>query len=357
MSRIVGQITRMLRPPRAITRREVLAHGLAAAAAVSAGCRPGGSGGPRLRIMLNGGIYEELARRLVVEPFERETGVAVDVVPGSAAEILTRVRAERASPTVDLVVIDRLVVGDTLDAGLFERIDPGNVPNLAQLAPEALDPQGFGPVVHAHNLALGYNTSRLTVEPPRSWADLWDARFRGLVVPAIVELTPGLLFLLQANTLHGGSYDNLDPGFAAMQQLRPNLRRFYRSIGEVRPILGSENAIVAVSTNVIQGEIARGGAVGVAFPEEGCLASPAVAQVVKGTRMKALAERFIDFYLRAEAQTGWATSYFVTVFNRQAAVPASVRAQIGEKVVLFDADRVSRGRQAWIDRWAREVRG
>jgi putative spermidine/putrescine transport system substrate-binding protein len=342
---------------RRVNRRTFVAQGLTAAAALAAGCQSRGSGADRLRVMLNGGLYEELARRLVVEPFERETGTAVDLVPGSAAEILTRLRAERASPTVDLVVVDRLIVGATLDAGLFGRIDPANVPNLAHLAPEALDPQGFGPVVHAHNLALGYNAARLTVEPPRSWADLWDARFRGLVIPAIVELTPGLLFLLQANALNGGSYDNLDPGFEAMQRLRPNLRRFYRSIGEVRPILGNENAIVAVSTNVIQGEIARGAAVGVAFPEEGCLLSPAVAQVVRGTRVKALAERFIDFYLRPEAQTGWATSYYVTVFNRHATVPAAVRAQIGEKTVLFDADRVSRGREGWIDRWAREVRG
>ena len=44
--------------------------------------------------MLNGGIYEELARRLVVQPFERETGISVDVVPGSAAEIVTRTSNE-----------------------------------------------------------------------------------------------------------------------------------------------------------------------------------------------------------------------------------------------------------------------
>jgi hypothetical protein len=40
----------------------------------------------RLRVMMNGGIYEEHARRLVVGPFERDTGASVEVVPrlGSA---------------------------------------------------------------------------------------------------------------------------------------------------------------------------------------------------------------------------------------------------------------------------------
>ena len=307
--------------------------------------------------MLNGGVYEELARRLVVQPFERDTGIAVDVVPGSAAEIITRLRAERASPTVDVAIVDRLVVGAHLDESLFETIDPANVPNLKNLSPDAIDPAGYGPVVHCHNLALGYNKTRLQIAPPGSWAELWDARFAGRVVPAVIELTPGLLFLLQANALHGGSYDNVDPGFDAMRRLRPNLRRFYRSIGEVRPMLNHEDVVVAVSTNILQGEIDRGNPIGVVLPEEGCLASPAVAQVVKGTGVKATAERFIDYYLRPDVQSGWAREYFVSVFNQKADVPPNLRARIGERIVFFDADQVSRGREAWIERWTREVRG
>src|SRR5262245_34767140 len=339
-----------------MTRRRFLEQGVAAAAALAAGCgsREAGS---QLRVMLNGGIYEELARRLVVQPFERDTGIAVDIVPGSAAEMIARLRAERAAPTIDVAIVDRLVIGANLDETLFEKIAPANIPNMQSLAPEAIDPSGYGPIVHCHNLAIGYNTTKLTVEPPRSWADLWDGRFAQLVVPGVIELTPGLLFLLQANVLNGGTYDNIDPAFDAMRRLRPNLRRFYRSIGEVRPLLNSENAVVAISTNIIQGEIERGNPIAAVLPQEGCLASPAVAQVVKGTRVKATAERFIDYYLRPEAQSGWAREYFVSVFNQKADVPATLKSRIGERIVFFDADKVSRGRAAWIERWQREVRG
>ena len=59
----------------------------------------------------------------------------------------------------------------------------------------------------------------------------------------------------------------------------------------------------------------------------------------------------LDFYSES------AREYFVSVFNRKADVPAELRARIGEKIVFFDADRVSRGREAWIERWTREVRG
>jgi ABC-type Fe3+ transport system substrate-binding protein len=307
--------------------------------------------------MLNGGIYEELARRLVIDPFEKETGARVDVVPASAAQIITRLVAERAAPSVDVVVVDQLVMGKAIDEGVFERLEPGNLPNMRDLAPEAIDARGFGPVVHSHNLVLGFNTKLLSIDPPKAWADLWDARFKGLVVPGAIGLTPGLLFLLQANALNGGTYENVDPGFAALARLRPNVRKYFQSIGEVRPLVSQDNVIVAISSNMLQVEIAQGSPVGMVFPEEGCLASPAVAQVVRGTRAKELAERFINRYLDPPVQLAWAREYNVSVFNGKAAVPDEVRARIANKVVFFDANEVSRRREAWVDRWMREVRG
>lgn len=339
-----------------ITRRRfLLAAGAAAAAAC--GSPPSTPESARLRVMLNGGIYEELARRLVIEPFERETGTRVDVIPASAAQIVTRLMAERAAPTVDVVIVDQLVMGPAIEEGIFETIDRANVPNLADLEPAALDARGFGPIVHSHNLVLGYNTRLLTVAPPTSWADLWDARFKGLVVPGAIELTPGLLFLLQANALNGGTYANVDPGFDALKRLAPNVRKYFHTIGEVRPLVAKDNVVVAISSNMLQVEIAQGSPVAMVFPAEGCLASPAVAQVVKGTRVKALAERFIDYYLRPGAQLGWARDYNVSVFNTKAAVPDAIRARIADRVVFFDAAEVARRRGAWVDRWMRDIRG
>lgn len=307
--------------------------------------------------MLNGGIYEELARRLVIEPFERATRATVEVVPASAAQIVTRLIAERAAPTVDVVVIDQLVMGKAIDSGVFETINAANIPSLKDLAAEAIDARGFGPMVHCHNLALGYNSKLLSVDPPRSWSDLWHSRFKGLVVPGAIELTPGLLFLLEANALNGGSYTNLGPGFAAIARLAPNVQRYFHNIGEVRPLVSRENVIVAISSNMLQAEINQGSPVGMVFPAEGCLASPAVAQMVRGTKAKDLAEQFIEFYLKPEAQLGWARDYNVSVFNTKAGVTADLKARIANKTVFFDPDAVSRGREAWVDRWTREIRG
>lgn len=340
-----------------LNRRDFLAAGLTLAAAGTSRCSGGSAGRRHLRVMLNGGIYEELARKLVIGPFERDTGATVEVVPASAAQIVTRLAAERAAPTIDAVVVDQLVLGSAVDDGLFETIDRVNVPSMNDLIPAAIDPRGFGPIVHSHNLVLGYNQKLLSGEPPASWADLWHPRFKGMIVPGAIELTPGLLFLLQANALNGGDYQHLDPGFDALKRLTPNVHKYFHTIGEVRQLVVQNNVVVAISSNMLHAEIEQGSPVAMVFPAEGSLASPAVAQVVKGSKVKALAETFIEYYLRPAAQLGWARDYNVSVFNKNAQVPDDVKARIAGKVVFFDADEVAKRRGGWVDRWMREIRG
>lgn len=76
-------------------------------------------------------------------------------------------------------------------------------------------------MVHSHSLSLGVNTELLDVAPPTSWADLWHPRFADMVCPGSIELTPGLLFLLQASFQNGGSYEDMEPGFQAIRELAP----------------------------------------------------------------------------------------------------------------------------------------
>ncbi len=344
-----------------LSRRAFLKTSAGAAATASGwlgACSASNRDGPerRLNVMMNGGLYEELARRYVVEPFESESGTRVNLVPGTAAQILTRLMAERSAPAVDVVILDQILAAKGVAEGLFEQIDPSNIPNLADLAEEAIDPHGFGPIVHSHSLSLGVNTEFLDVDPPTSWADLWHPRFAGMVCPGSIELTPGLLFLVQSSFQNGGRYEDMDPGFRAIRELAPNIRKFYRGLGEIRPLLNSENVVVVGSSNVTQGEVDKGNPIDVIFPEEGCLASPAVARVVKGTQVKELAERFIDAYLRPEVQFQWAKNFYLTVFNNRVEIPGELRSRIASKIVFFDAVEIAQRREAWVERWVREIR-
>ena len=80
-----------------LSRRSFLKGTVASTALVGVGV-PMWSGKARaaetLNIMMNGGDYEKLARKLVVAPFEKKYGASVSITPGSGAQILTRLRAE-----------------------------------------------------------------------------------------------------------------------------------------------------------------------------------------------------------------------------------------------------------------------
>ena len=347
-----------------LNRRSFLkgAMGLAALGALGVsplGCTTGvgQSSGPKtLKVMLNGGMYETVARKLVVEPFEKKYGVSVEITPGTSAEMVSRLKAEKASPTQDLIIVDDFPAAVLMGEGLVEKVNADNVPNLKDMAKEALDPNGYGPIVHSHATVVVYNKNLIKVKPPESWADLWKPEYKGMIVPPAINITQGVLFLLYAAQINGGGYDNIDPGFEAVKKLAPNVRKYWKAIGDVRPLF-DEDVFVITGINIWNDEASKGRPVGMVVPKEGGLAAPARAEIVKGTKAKDLAEKFINEYLSPESQAGWAREYAISVFNKKAVIPDDVKAKIAQKLIIFDATKIAERQGAWVERWMREIRG
>lgn len=350
---------------RRISRRSFLKGTVGVAALGALGTTPlacgiGGTGqpaGPKtLKVMMNGGAYETLSRKLVVEPFEKKYGVSVEITPGNSSEMVSRLKAEKASPTQDLVIIDDFPAAVLIGEGLVEKVNADNVPNMKDLAPEALDPEGYGPIVHSHGTIIVYNKELVKVKPPESWADLWKPEYKGMVVPPAINIAQGVLFLLQAAMMNGGGYDNIEPGFEAVKKLAPNIRKYWKAIGDVRPMF-DEAVFVITGTNIWNDEASKGRPVAAAFPAEGALAAPARAEIVKGTKAKDLAEKFIDAYLSPEVQAGWSRDYAISVFNKKASIPPEVQAKLAKKLVVFDSNKIAKNQAAWVERWMREIQG
>jgi len=158
-----------------------------------------------LNIMMNGGDYEKLARKLVVAPFEKKYGASVSITPGSGAQILTRLRAEKQNPSQDAVVLDSGPAVLAIAEGLLEKINPANIPNLKDLDAMALDKQGYGPIIHSHSIGLAYNANLMKKPVPQSWMDLWNPIYKDAILLVDITLTPGYFFLLQINLMNGGT--------------------------------------------------------------------------------------------------------------------------------------------------------
>jgi iron(III) transport system substrate-binding protein len=113
------------------------------------------------------------------DDFTAATGITVNRLEGNADEILERLKAEGANSPADVVLL--------VDAGRLYRADqagllqPVSSPVLEERIPAALrHPEGrwFGFATRAR--VIFYDKERVT-DPPRTYADLADPRFKGMV--------------------------------------------------------------------------------------------------------------------------------------------------------------------------------
>jgi putative spermidine/putrescine transport system substrate-binding protein len=310
-----------------------------------------------LDVMINGGDWEKLARKLVVAPFEKKYGVTVSITPGSSSQMLARLRAERQSPSQDVVVIDLGPAFMGIREGLFEKINSANIPNLKDLDEMAIDKEGYGPIVSSHSTGLGYNESLFKKPVPNSWMDLWNPIYKDSLLLSSITLTSGQLFLLEIAMLNGGSYENIDPGIQMIKKLKPNIRRFTANSAELRAALLGEDILGVCGPNLVA-EAAKNSGMPIkpVFPKEGNVLSPATCQIVKGTKKKEWAEKFINEYLSPESQLGWVVDYNVAVFNKKVKIPPEMGQRLPSKNVLYDYRKISSNLEGWVEKFTREIK-
>src|SRR4051794_34937648 len=90
-------------------------------------------------LMAYSGLFQERYTKAVVEPFMKANpGIKVEYFPmRSSAEMLGNLRAEKAAPQADVVIMDVSVSKAASDEKLLTKIDEKNVPNVADLYPNA----------------------------------------------------------------------------------------------------------------------------------------------------------------------------------------------------------------------------
>ncbi len=247
-----------------------------------------------------GGAYEKALVKAMVEPFEKETGIKVQVT--SYADFAKmKAMVDTGNIEWDVVDIEDRMLHKGIKEGMFEPIDY-TIVNKTDLLPGAVHKYAVGIEFWAGSLA--YNTKKYPGDNhPKTWADFWN-----------VKKFPG------ARALFNGPYDMIEIALLAdgvpMDQLYPlDVERAFRSLDKIKPHVsvwwtkGAQPAQLMTDGEVdmcyaYSGRIANiikdGIPAAISFKQSSL--NPEWLVVTKGTKKVKEAMQFIAFASRAKPQ-------------------------------------------------------
>jgi putative spermidine/putrescine transport system substrate-binding protein len=230
------------------------------------------------------------------------------------------------------------------------------------LLPEAQDPTG--PAIFFQAVGLTYNPEKIKT-PPTSWKDLWKPEFKGRVGITTLNSTLGTGWLVEVAKMYGGSESNVEPGFKAINDLKPNLAAVAANPGALATLFQQGQIDISPGNfNAIQLLKARGVPVEFVAPKEGAIAFKTSIHVVKNSPNRDLAVALIEAAMSPEVQTRLMQApYLIVPTNTKvkmegeiAKVLAKDHAAMKQSFVFQDWKKINEQRSAWIERFNREVK-
>ena len=309
------------------------------------------------------GSWEEAHRGVLVPAF-RKSAPGADIVldPMLSVDQIAKITAARANPPIDVMLHDPGPALVALAQDLAEPFPTAQSAHYKDLIVDAQEPMGPAPFFQV--VGLTYNPEKVKT-PPTSWADLWKPEFKNRVGITNLNSTLGTGWLVEIARMHGGSEANVEPGFKALGELKPNLAAVAANPGALATLYQQEQVDIGPGNfNAIQILKARGVPVEFVAPKEGAIAFKTTMHIVKNTPVKELAFKLIEAAISPEVKAKLMESpYLIVPTNSKvkmtgeiAKVLAKDSDELRKKFVFQDWKTINQNRSAWIERFNREIR-
>ena len=341
-----------------MTRRGAIAAVLASSTAGLP--RPGFAQAREVIVGTWGGDYGNLLQENIDRPLATPAGLNVVQDVASAPPRKVKLLAERQSRrgSMDVAALSDIDMYELAQQNIFESVTEANLRRLPATIPALRKPYS-APHIYSAKVIL-YNPSKVTT-PPRSYADLWDPRYRGRV--GLSDLLYSQ-YVEMAALVGGGSVSNFDPAWQKLRELRALGARVYPSNETLAAGLQSEEVWLTVMW-LARGFMWRQAGVPVrhAVPSEGATSIAFEFGVPRNARNKESAWRWIDLSLDPRAQAGFARTmgYLPTVTD--APLPADLAEAISltpaQQAALLTPDYayLAANSQRILDFWNRDFKG
>ena len=274
--------------------------------------------------------------------FTQETGIKVETVIAGSSDVMRRVRAEAASPKVDVIWS---IGGEVLEANkdilaAYTPKDDAVLLPAYKISPEW---QPFSGI-----LAIFVVNTKL-IKPadyPKTWVDLADPKWKGQIASARAD-SSGSSFQQFATviTRYG------EPGWDIYKRILGNML-LAESSGLVSRLVNDGEAKIGIALEDDALDYVKGGGpVAIIYPEDGTSTVADGMALAKGAPNVENGKRFIDWLLTKPVQEIVVQQMARRAVRIDVAGGGGAKPITEIKLVNYDIRSVAQNRAAWIARW------
>lgn len=307
-----------------------------------------------------GGDFDRILKEKVAHPLEEKTGLRVVYTPGMAAASVAALVASPNNPPFDMIMCDSPNMPDLIKAGVITHanleaeVTAKIIPNIRQFG-------DYGVPMCVTTFILTYSKKAVR-SPMQSFADLARpdlAEHVGLITP---EASGGNLFLLALAESNGGNIDNIDPAFAYLRKIKPNVTTTTAATVTMLQLLQQEEVWAAPFYDGRVFSMQKAGKpMAFVVPKEGLYGFASYVNSVKGTKYPEAVKAYLEQLVTGDYMTEMARFFG---YNPVAKVqlPPDVTAKIMqygetglEALRPVDWTKVAANRDEWLNRFNREM--
>ena len=311
-----------------------------------------------------GGRWEQSIRTHFAPLFKKRTGADVRVVLGGPAQWTSQIEAQPQHPPLDAVDNSEVLAMQLVDKGLVEKLTVDRIPNLRDVPPLFHETwNDFGVSYQYGASGIWFDTTKVT-QAPQNWPEFLERAGKGefgkrIAFPDIsYGWTPELIWHLAVCL--GGSMQNLDPAFKALQKIRPYVTKFWGTAIEAERLIVSREALIGWLWDGRVYAMMDSGDKTLDFKrlKPTSLFSLVPAQVVKGGNT-ALAMEWVNTLLDPVPLLQYYELIQYTPTNSKVILPASRASRIMpvKEGVIPDMHELTKATPGIVERWNAEMRG
>jgi putative spermidine/putrescine transport system substrate-binding protein len=345
------------------TRRAALIASLGGIAAPYLGLGTARAQGRELVIPMSGGSFMTNFGSEIIEPFRRQTGINVRMVPGNMKAHAMSLLASRANPPFDVFLGNGDDFVQIVDAGLALPLTPDKVPSIEEVHVKFREQwNGFGSMFDYFSIGLSHATREVR-NPPRSWREFIDRTARGefgnqVFFNSLAAGVRGPEVLVTLAKALSGDERNVDVAFDAIKRIRPHVFKFFTSINEPVVFLLNGEGVIGPGWDgrVFVAHDETNGQVDFVKPTDGLASNGPAIGVVKGGAEEA-AYRFVNHALSVGPQQTFCEKMFYGAVNTRVTYSPNLASRIPrpEEITVPNERFMASNIGAWIERWNREI--